>query len=210
MSCSRTKSAAERSPFRLSTTWLLGVLIWLLPRQMLASDWPQFRGPNRDNAWNATGVLKSFPAAGLKIRWRMPVGPGWSSPVVAGGRVYLTDMRLEKPKAWEQIRCFKESTGMQLWSYATELVYPEWAFIPEHGGGPAATPIIEGGRIYSLGRNGRVDCRNARDGKVIWEVALGQKYGSSGRFVPGVRRRYPQGTYESKLVVSRLRSAGRL
>src|SRR5205809_4096107 len=144
----------------------------LLSFAVPAEDWPQFRGPNRDNVWNETGILQSFPAEGLKIRWRVPVGPGWSSPVVVRGRVFLTDMRLEKPKAWERIRCFKESTGKPLWSHASELVYPEWAFIPEHGGGPAATPIVEDGKIYSLGRSGLVDCLNARNGKVIWERQL--------------------------------------
>jgi outer membrane protein assembly factor BamB len=133
-----------------------------------ADDWPQWRGPNRDGVWNETGILQTFPAEGLKVHWRAPVGPGWSSPVVARGRVYLTDMRLEKPRAWERIQCFKESTGKLLWSRESELVYPEWAFIPEHGGGPAATPIVEAGKIYSLGRNGQVDCLDARNGKVIW------------------------------------------
>jgi len=150
-------------------TVALGLLVSFA---VLAADWPQFRGPNRDSVWNETGILKTFPAEGLKIRWRTPVGPGWSSPVVVRGRVYLTDMRLEKPKAWERIRCFKESTGKPLWTHASELVYPEWAFIPEHGGGPAATPIVEDGKIYSLGRSGQVDCLNARNGKVIWEKQL--------------------------------------
>jgi len=148
----------------------------LLPFVVRAADWPQFRGPNRDNVWNEAGILRTFPADGLKIRWRVPVGPGWSSPVVVRDRVYLTDMRLEKPRAWERIQCFKESTGKLLWSYASELVYPEWAFIPEHGGGPAATPIVEDGKIYSLGRSGQVDCLDARNGKVIWERQLGNEY----------------------------------
>ena len=140
-----------------------------------ATDWPQWRGPNRDGAWNETGILQTFPAEGLKFRWRVPVGPGWSSPLVVRGRVYLTDMRLDKPRAWERIRCFKESNGRPVWNYDSELVYPEWAFIPEHGGGPAATPIVEDGRIYSLGRNGQVDCLDARNGQLIWEVPLGRK-----------------------------------
>ena len=83
----------------------------LPPVAVRAADWPQFRGPNRDGAWNENGILKSLPAEGLKIRWRVPVGPGWSSPVVVRGRVYLTDMRLEQPRAWERIQCFKEPTG---------------------------------------------------------------------------------------------------
>src|SRR5439155_24807000 len=91
--------------------------------------------------------------------------------------VYLTDMRLQRPRAWERIRCFKESTGKQLWSYASELVYPDWAFIPEHGGGPAAKPIVEDGKIYSLGRSGQVDCLDARNGKVIWKKQLEYEIG---------------------------------
>ncbi len=163
----RSRSSANYAMTRVTVS--LGLLLSFTVR---AADWPQFRGPNRDGVWNDTGILKTFPAEGLKIRWRAPVGPGWSSPVVVQGRVFLTDMRLEKPKARERIRCYKESTGKLLWSYASELVYPEWAFIPEHGGGPAATPIVEDGKIYSLGRSGRVDCLDARNGKVIWEKQL--------------------------------------
>jgi outer membrane protein assembly factor BamB len=157
-------------------TRLTAAFALLLSPTVRAADWPQFRGPNRDGVWNETGILQTFPAVGLKVRWRVPVGPGWSSPVVVRGRVYLTDMRLDKPRAWERIRCFNESTGKLLWSYSSELVYPEWAFIPEHGGGPAATPIVESGKIYSLGRSGQVDCLNARNGKVIWETHLERKY----------------------------------
>lgn len=151
-------------------------LALLLPVAAPSEDWPQWRGPNRDGVWNESGIIKTFPAEGLKIRWRIPVGPGWSSPVVVRGRVYLTDMRLAKPRAWERIQCFKESSGKLLWSRESELVYPDWAFIPEHGGGPAATPIVEAGKVYWFGRSGQVDCLDARNGKVIWETHLDRQY----------------------------------
>src|SRR5262245_19349467 len=91
-------SLASESTLRVLAR-LTVALALLLPLRMPSEDWPQFRGPNRDGVWNETGIMKSFPAEGLRIRWRVPVGPGWSSPVVARGRVYLTDMRLEKPRA---------------------------------------------------------------------------------------------------------------
>ena len=156
--------------------FLSAALALLLSLTARSADWPQFRGPNRDNVWNETGILKTFPAEGLKVHWRVPVGPGWSSPIVAQARVYLTDMRLEKPRAWERIQCFEESTGKLIWSRESELVYPDWAFIPEHGGGPAATPIAEGGKVYWFGRSGQVDCLDAHNGKVIWEIHLDRKY----------------------------------
>ena len=151
-------------------------LATLLSVSARAADWPQWRGPNLDNVWNETGILRTFPDKGLKFRWRAPVGPGWSSPVVVQGRVYLTDMRLDKPKAWERILCFKESTGKLLWSRECELVYPEFAFNPEQGGGPAATLIVEAGKVYWQGRSGQVDCLDARSGNVIWEIHLDTKY----------------------------------
>jgi outer membrane protein assembly factor BamB len=85
-------------------------------------------------------------------------------------------MRLDKPKAWERILCFKESTGKLLWSREYELVYPEFCFNPEQGGGPAATLIVEAGKVYWQGRSGQVECLDARSGKVIWEIHLDTKY----------------------------------
>lgn len=85
---------------------LILLLSWALT--VRAEDWPQFRGPNRDGVWHETGLLESFPAGGLPVLWRTPVGPGWSSPVVADGRVFLTDVQLEKPVARERIRCFED------------------------------------------------------------------------------------------------------
>ena len=141
-----------------------------------AADWPQFRGPNRDAVWNETGLLKSFPLGGLKVRWRKPVGWGWSSPVIAQGRVFLTDSELSHPWAKERIRCFEETTGKSLWSYAYEGAHSEWAFSLEHGGGPASTPIAEGGKVYMLGGSGHVHCLDARTGALLWENNLGREY----------------------------------
>src|SRR5436189_3589645 len=75
-----------------------------------AADWPQFRGPRRDGTWEETGVLEKFPKGGLKIRWKRAVGGGWSSPVVAGGRVFVCDVEFSKP-AKERVHCFQEKTG---------------------------------------------------------------------------------------------------
>src|SRR5258708_4073376 len=105
-------------------------------------DWPQWRGANRDGVWRETGIVQTFPPGGLTIRWRTPVGYGWSSPVVAQGRVYITDSKLERPKAWERVHCFDENTGKPLWIHSDEVGYPDWAFDPTQRSGPRATPIV--------------------------------------------------------------------
>jgi outer membrane protein assembly factor BamB len=141
-----------------------------------AEDWPQFRGPNRDGVWHETGILQTFPTGGLKVRWRNRVGVGWSSPVVAEGRVFVTDALLRKPSVKERILCFDEATGKPLWTYAYDVTYSEWVWVPSQRSGPTATPIVEAGKVYALGANGHVHCLDARTGWVIWERDLGREY----------------------------------
>src|SRR5437867_2888809 len=78
-----------------------------------ADDWPQWRGPHRDGVWRESGILESIAATGLKIRWRARVGNGYSGPVVAQGRVLVTDHRVG-PEV-ERVLCFEEATGKPLW-----------------------------------------------------------------------------------------------
>ncbi|MBI2928780.1 MAG: PQQ-like beta-propeller repeat protein [Verrucomicrobia bacterium] len=160
----------------LQRALLVALVTLLLASTVRATDWPQFRGPKRDGVWRETGLLKSFPADGLVIRWRRPVGWGWSSPVVARGRVFLSDSQLQKPTAKERLLCFRETTGEPLWTFAYEVTYPEWAFVPGQGGGPTATPIVEAGRVFMLGGNGHVHCLNARTGALLWQKSLGKEY----------------------------------
>lgn len=115
---------------RLVHSWR-PLLAWtLLPSfAAAAGDWPQWRGPHRDGSWEETGILESLPARGLTVRWRFPVHRGFSSPVVAQGRVYVTDTELLQPRIVEHVDCLEEATGKQLWSFATEETsYPDWIF----------------------------------------------------------------------------------
>src|SRR5438552_2571871 len=150
-------------------------LLLMAPRAM-ATDWPQFRGPNRDGSWEETGILESLPKGGVKIRWRRPVGGGFSSPVVAQGRAFVFDVELIKPVARERLHCFEEKTGKVLWVYAYDEPYGDWSYVPERGAGPTATPIVEADRIYTVGANGNTHCINAKTGKLIWEKNIGHEY----------------------------------
>lgn len=151
-------------------------LLSLASIPLRAEDWPQWRGPDRDGVCGETGLLKSFPAEGLKVRWRVPVGWGWSSPVVAQSRVYLTDADLETSEAKERLHCFEEATGKRLWTYSEEVEYPDWAFDPDQQVGPVATPVVAGGKVYTLGKLGHLLCLDAIKGGVLWQKSLEQVY----------------------------------
>jgi outer membrane protein assembly factor BamB len=136
-----------------------------------AEDWPQWRGPNRDGVWR-----EDFSPGPPKVLWRAPVGPGWSNPVVARGRVYATDCRLARPKARERVLCFEEASGKPLWSYAYDVEYPDWAFTDGEGKGPTATPVVRDGRIYTVGNKGDLLCLDAVKGEVVWRRNLERDY----------------------------------
>jgi outer membrane protein assembly factor BamB len=148
----------------------------LLSAAVEAEDWPQWRGPNRDGVCSETGLLESFPAAGLKVRWRVPVGWGFSSPIVAQGRIFLADSEVAKPKAKERVRCFDESTGQTLWTHVYDVAYEDWAFDPAQEIGPVATPIVQNGKLYAVGRVGHLFCFDARQGEVVWQRNLQKDY----------------------------------
>ena len=140
-----------------------------------ADDWPQWRGPNRDGVWKEQNI--SFRPEGLSVLWRAPAGGGYSSPVVSDGRVYVFDSELEKPRAWERLRCFDLNEGRLLWSQSNAVTYPEWGFDTNNKAGPNATPIVDEGKVYSIGANGDLFCRDARRGNVIWGTNLTQSCG---------------------------------
>lgn len=157
--------------------WRIVLALCLLPAaSATADDWPQFRGPNRDGVWHETGILQSFPTGGLEIRWRQPVGVGWSSPVVAQGRAFVSDALLQKPLVKERVHCFDEATGKPLWTYTYDVTYSEWVWVPSQTSGPTATPIVEAGKVYALGANGHVHCLDALTGQVVWQNDLGKQY----------------------------------
>jgi outer membrane protein assembly factor BamB len=133
--------------------------------------------------YGETGLLQSFPAEGLKVRWRAPVGWGFSSPVVAQGRVYLADSEVVKPKAKERVHCFDETTGKALWTHVYEVAYEDWAFNPTQEIGPVATPIVQNGKVYTMGRLGHLFCLEARKGEVLWRRNWEKDYQVA--FAPG-------------------------
>src|SRR5262245_51375919 len=146
-------SLARRVSVRASLVAAVTVgLSLLMPASLRADDWPQWRGPNRDGVCNETDLLESFPPTGLKVRWRVPVGWGFASPVVAHGRVFLADSELMKPTATERVQCWDETTGKPVWTHFYDVAYEDWAFDPTQEIGPVATPIVHGGKVYSLGR----------------------------------------------------------
>lgn len=152
-----------------------------------ADDWPQWLGPKRDGVWRETGILDKFPPGGPKVRWRAPVGEGYSGPAVANGKVYITDRLLAKGAqnpddpfdretavaGTERVLCLDEATGNVLWKHEYPATYQI-----SYAAGPRTTPAVAGGKVYTLGAMGDLLCLDAENGTVVWSKNFPKDYGA--------------------------------
>jgi outer membrane protein assembly factor BamB len=137
-----------------------------------AADWPQWRGPNRDGVvGDQKHALNKLPAE-PKVLWKIPAGPGQSSPVIAGGKLVFMDGK----DGQETAHCLDAATGKELWSVP---VGPLVVFSPDYGGGPRCTPLIDGDRVYTQTGEGEFRCLALADGKKLWGVSFGKDYGAT-------------------------------
>ena len=139
-----------------------------------AEDWPEFRGAGRLGIWHEPGVIETFPADGLKVRWRTPVKAGYAGPAVADGRVFITDWEpTQGMRGVERAMALDEATGRILWTAAWDADYAgiQWEV------GPGATPTVDGDRVYTLGRAGMLSALAVDTGDVLWQKDYGADYG---------------------------------
>ena len=175
-------------------SWMLFALLLAAPG-LRADDWPQWMGPNGDGVYREQGVLTELPKAGLKDRWRKPIGMGYSGPAVAYGKVYVMDRKpdpkpgqrkKEAPKkdpkdpnklifpkdpVVERTICLRADNGEQVWERANEVDYQI-----SYGEGPRATPTVADRKVYALGAMGLLECLDAEKGTLLWRRDFQKEY----------------------------------
>lgn len=127
-----------------------------------AIDWPQWRGPGRDNRWLEKGLPEQLPTR-LPTRWKKPIGGGYGGIAVHQGRAYVMD-RQKTPHEVERVVCFDARSGEPVWEHAYPVTYGRL----DYGNGPRCTPTVHAGKVYTLGALGHLHCLDARTGKVVW------------------------------------------
>jgi len=164
-------------------------LIGLSPSSATADNWPQWLGPQRDSVWREQGIVRTFPAEGLKILWRTPVALGYAGPAVAEGRVYIADYARragdsvsgptarDKLEGSERVLCLDAATGKIIWKHEYDCPY----FI-SYPDGPRCTPTVDGDRVYALGAEGNLLCLAVADGRVVWSRDLKKEYTGEAPF----------------------------
>jgi outer membrane protein assembly factor BamB len=148
---------------------LLAVCLLALAVPVLADDWPQFRGPNRDNVSKEKGLLEQWPKKGPSLLWTYrEAGIGFSGPAIVGNRLYTMGAR--KDTEYLIALDISGAAPKELWS---AKVGPLFTFEGNvWGDGPRCTPTVDGDRVYALGGQGELICAETATGNVVWRKNL--------------------------------------
>ena len=137
------------------------------------SDWPQWRGPQRNGISQERGLLKQWPKEGPKLLWQVnDIGDGFSTPSVVGTHIYLmSNQGMEN----EFVQALSTEDGKPIWTTRVGNVgnpkqdppYPK----------ARSTPTVDGDFLYALGSDGDLVCLEARSGKLRWQKSLRTEFG---------------------------------
>lgn len=129
-----------------------------------SGEWSQFFGPQRDGIVPGVQLAGDWNAQPPELRWRRPIGAGWSSFAVRDGVAFTQEQR----GALELITAYDLQTGDLRVLDQFEDRYDSVVA----GDGPRATPAIQGDFLVAAGSNARLACVNLRDGTRQWEHLL--------------------------------------
>ena len=129
-----------------------------------STDWPQFRGPNRDNISTEKGLADKWPEGGPKLIYSHDgYGEGYSSVSIVGETIFTLGS-IDKD---ETLFALARDNGDVKWSRKLGRLRGDG-----QGGGPRSTPTVDRDRVYALSANGDLGCANVDTGEVVWEMNI--------------------------------------
>lgn len=137
---------------------------------LLAADWPQHLGPQRNGVSPESDLAETWPAGGPRRLWEKKVGEGLSGPVVADGRLIL----FHRVEDRELVECLDAATGTVRWQFPYPTGFQDQFGIGDAG--PRSTPVLTAQHVYTLGAEGRLHCLDAATGKKVWERNFPEQY----------------------------------
>ena len=159
----------------------VALVLLLLASSADAQEWPQFRGPTGQGHSDERSLPLNWSEAN-NIAWKVPVpGAGWSSPIVAGGRVWMTTAVPEARGALSlRALAFDAETGRELVNVEVARVdrpgYPHFK-----NGRASPSPVVAGDRVYvHFGADGTAALTTS--GEIVWRARYryDSQHGSGG------------------------------
>lgn len=156
----------------LGSPRIFALVLTLVHAPLHAEDWPQFRGPNGQGHSAETNLPLTWSDT-TNIAWKTPVpGRGWSSPVIANGRVWLTTATTEGVTSLLlrtrvlRLLAYDAATGRELGNTPVFTITDAGAAHAKNSYA-SPTPILEGNRVYvHFGNLGTAALDT--NGKLLW------------------------------------------
>ena len=145
----------------LSKALTAGCILLVASACVLAENWPQWRGPNRDGQVAGFEAPSKWPSA-LVQKWKTTVGAGDATPALVAGKLYV----FARQGSEEVALCLQAADGKEVWSdrYDAQAV----TGAPGRHPGPRSSPAVANGKVVTLGVGGVVSCLDAGSGKLLW------------------------------------------
>ena len=154
---------------RIARCWIMLLCGSLLSGFVVrADDWPQFRGPGRDNISKETGLLRKWPEGGPKVLWSVEACQGYAAAAIVAGRVYFEDYNRDA-KEW-YVRCLNLADGKEVWRFSDGKTIR-----PNHGI-TRAVPAVDGTYVFALDPKCVFHCVDAQTGREVWRKDLVEEY----------------------------------
>jgi outer membrane protein assembly factor BamB len=153
---------------KLNRISVSAVVLFLWTAGVIAQDWPQYLGPDRNSVSPQEHMMRSWPESGPELLWAVDVGIGYGGPVAVDGKVYLLDRNDE---VGDKLRCFDLATGEELWDFGYEA--PGTVMFP----GSRSVPTVDGSYIYTCGPYGDLYCVDINTRKPVWNQNVWADFG---------------------------------
>ncbi|TWU03485.1 outer membrane protein assembly factor BamB family protein [Neorhodopirellula pilleata] len=138
------------------------------------TDWPQWRGPQRDGHAAPQLLAQSWPTDGPALKWESSqMGRGYSSMSIVDGRLFT--MGADEQNCFAV--CLDSQTGKSLWKTNVSRAGANGDYNVGWGAGPRSTPTIDGDQVFVLSDVGTVAVLKKDSGDVLWSVDLVKEYG---------------------------------
>src|SRR3954470_19804290 len=141
-----------------------------ITRLAQAADWTEFRGSNHDGT---TDEKVAWPKGGARQIFKVPIGEGFGTMAIAGGKVYLTS----EGGGQEALLALDAATGAAKWHF----VIGQSIYENQGGNGPRTTPAVDGKLVYAMGTKLNLICVNTDTGKLAWSHDLVKEFGGKSQ-----------------------------
>ncbi len=137
-----------------------------------SAGWDQWGGPGRD--FQVAAEVHAWPAAeGPKRIWRRKLGDGYSAIVSDGPTLYTMYRQNDE----EVVLAASAASGATIWEHHYRAPMFE-GFEDVQGPGPRATPLMDGGLLFTVGATGVMHCLHRDSGKPAWSLDLQKTFGA--------------------------------